>query len=167
MIRILAISFLPDFLRYSSYGCHLTCALLCYRQFDGNLCTSLSSFCTTFHMKLPPEKSYPLSHTGKSKRLALRHRFLHVKPDTVILYRQLQHSIGGDQGNVYKGRRRVFTDIVKTFLHKTIGDNFQLLRQGSHAVELQSDATRMQPLEAVYQLPQRSSETQLLEHRGA
>src|SRR5271163_546404 len=109
MIRILAIAcarLSPSLLNPScpyanSRGLITRLPLLRYRQFNRNLCTPLSAFRTTVHLEFAAEQCYPLAHTRYPERLSFCQGFWYVKSDPVILHGQLQHSIGGSQGNVY------------------------------------------------------------------
>src|SRR5712691_5128692 len=64
-----------------------------------------------------PQERYPFHHSQKTERVAPLQRFLDLETHSIIFYAKFYGVIGRSQVNVYAGGGRMFSNVVKTFLH--------------------------------------------------
>src|SRR6478672_3734908 len=68
------------------------------------------------NLEAASDQGHALAHTCQTERISLRHRGVRIETDAVVFYPQSQETIGGTQGNLYVGGRRMPRDIVVALL---------------------------------------------------
>src|SRR6266566_221940 len=72
------------------------------------------------YFKRPAQQRHPFHHSQQAEGIASLQRLFDLETDSIILYAKFNRVIGRTQVDVYSGCGRMFSDIVKTLLHKAI-----------------------------------------------